>query len=74
MLVRTNGRELALPDILMAASVAAYHSKARGDANVAVDYTRVKNVWKPRGAPAGKVLYTQQKTVFVDPALPADTP
>ncbi|AFZ68975.1 Rqc2 family fibronectin-binding protein [Deinococcus peraridilitoris] len=74
VLVRTNGRELALPDILMAASVAAYHSKARGDANVAVDYTRVKNVWKPRGAPAGKVLYTQQKTVFVDPALPADTP
>lgn len=70
VLVRAQGRDLALPDILMAASVAAYHSKARASGNVAVDYTRVKHVWRPRGAPAGQVHYTQQKTVFVDPALP----
>lgn len=70
VLVRTGGRELPLPDLLMAASVAAYHSKARASGNVPVDYTRVKHVWKPRGAPAGKVLYTQQKTVYVNPELP----
>ncbi len=70
VLVRAQGRELALPDILMAASLAAYHSRARGSGNVAVDYTRIKHVWRPRGAPAGQVHYTQQKTVFVDPALP----
>jgi predicted ribosome quality control (RQC) complex YloA/Tae2 family protein len=35
-----------------------------------VDYTRIKHVWKPRGAPAGQVHYTDQKTVFVDGTLP----
>ena len=70
VLVRSGGRDLPLPDILMAAALAARYSKARGGGNVAVDYTQVKHVWKPRGAPAGKALYSQQKTVFVDPALP----
>ncbi len=73
VLVRSGGRDLPLPDILMAAALAAQYSKARGGGNVAVDYTQVKNVWKPRGAPAGQALYTQQKTVFVDPALPGGT-
>ncbi|PYE56370.1 Rqc2 family fibronectin-binding protein [Deinococcus yavapaiensis] len=70
VIVRTIGKDLAVPDILMAAALAAHYSKASGSGNVAVDYTRKKNVWKPRGAPAGSVHYTQQKTVWVDPALP----
>jgi len=70
VLVRTSGKDLPLPDLLVAAAIAAYHSKARGSSNVSVDYTRVKHVWRPRGAPAGKVHYTQQKTVYVTPALP----
>jgi len=70
VLVRTGGRDLALPDILYAAQVAATHSKARGSGNVAVDYTRIKYVWRPKGAPAGQVHYTDQKTVFVDGTMP----
>ena len=70
VLVRSGGRELDLPDILYAARLAAAHSKARGSSNVPVDYTRIKHVWKPRGAPAGQVHYTDQKTVFVDGTLP----
>lgn len=70
VLVRTGGRDLALPDILYAARLAAAHSKARGSSNVPVDYTRIKNVWRPKGAPAGQVHYTDQKTVFVDGTLP----
>lgn len=72
VLVRTQGRELAQPDILYAARLAATHSKARGSSNVPVDYTRIKHVWRPRGAPAGQVHYTDQKTVFVD-ATPPET-
>ncbi|MFC6590824.1 NFACT family protein [Deinococcus lacus] len=70
VVVRTGGKELAQPDILYAAALAATHSKARGSGNVPVDYTRIKHVWKPRGAPAGQVHYTDQKTVFVDGTLP----
>ncbi|ACO45689.1 NFACT family protein [Deinococcus deserti] len=70
VLVRTGGRELPLPDILYAAQLAAAHSKARGSSNVAVDYTRIKFVWRPKGAPAGQVHYTDQKTVWVDGVSP----
>lgn len=66
VLLRSGGRELDLPDILYAARLAAAHSKARGSSNVPVDYTRIKHVWRPRGAPAGAVHYSHQKTVFVE--------
>jgi predicted ribosome quality control (RQC) complex YloA/Tae2 family protein len=70
VLVRSGGRDLSLEEILEAARIAAHFSKARGDLNVPVDYTRVKHVWKRKGAGAGQVHYTHQKTVFVDPKLP----
>ncbi|MFC3834651.1 MULTISPECIES: NFACT family protein [Deinococcus] len=70
VLVRTGGRDLAPPDILYAAQLAAAHSRARGGGSVPVDYTRVKFVWRPRGAPAGQVHYTDQKTVWVDATIP----
>ncbi len=72
VLVRTGsgGKELSQADILYAAQLAAAHSKARGSSNVPVDYTRIKHVWRPKGAAAGKVNYTGQKTVFVDGDLP----
>lgn len=70
VLVRSAGKDLDLPDILYAAQLAAAHSKARGSGNVPVDYTRIKYVWRPKGAAAGQVHYTDQKTVFVDGVLP----
>ncbi|GGJ64907.1 hypothetical protein GCM10008939_05980 [Deinococcus aquiradiocola] len=70
VLVRSGGRDLQLPDILFAAQLAAYHSKARQSGNVAVDYTRIKQVWRPKGGTGGQVHYTGQKTVYVDPELP----
>jgi predicted ribosome quality control (RQC) complex YloA/Tae2 family protein len=70
VLVRSGGKDLQLPDILFAAQLAAYHSKARQSGNVAVDYTRIKQVWRPKGEAGGKVNYTGQKTVYVDPVLP----
>ncbi|MFC4427458.1 Rqc2 family fibronectin-binding protein [Deinococcus navajonensis] len=70
VLVRTSGKDLDLPDLLYAAQLAAAHSKARGSSNVPVDYTRIKHVWRPKGAPAGQVHYTDQKTVWVDGVVP----
>ncbi|WP_189002088.1 Rqc2 family fibronectin-binding protein [Deinococcus roseus] len=70
VLVRSAGKELPFEVVLKVAALAAHYSKARASGNVPVDYTRIKHVWRPRGAGKGQVHYTQQKTVFVDPALP----
>jgi len=51
-----------------AALLAAYHSKGRSASRVAVDYTRVKNVRKPRGARPGMVIYEDYKTIIVTPS------
>jgi predicted ribosome quality control (RQC) complex YloA/Tae2 family protein len=59
----------SVPDSTLAeaAMLAAYFSKAKNSANVPVDYTLVKNVWKPNGARPGYVLYNHQKTLYVTP-------
>jgi len=50
-----------------AAEIAAYNSKSRGGQNIAVDYTRVKNVKKPGGAKPGFVIYNTNFTAYVTP-------
>ena len=54
-------------DLEEAATLAAWHSKARSSGTVAVDWTRRRYVRKPRGAPPGRVSIQQAKTVFVAP-------
>lgn len=54
-------------EILLAAQIAAYHSKAKFSSQVPVDYTLQKYVNKPKGAKPGFVIYTHQNTVYVTP-------
>ena len=69
VIIRLNGQEDApQQSLLEAAALAAYYSKASASDNVPVDYTRVNQVKKPAGALPGKVIYFQQKTLFVTPA------
>ncbi len=70
VILRTQGQATNLSDLLFAAQLAAYYSKARGEKNVPVDYTPKKHVWRPRKAAPGQVLYTHSKTLFVDAELP----
>ena len=49
------------------ASIAAYYSKGKFSSNVPVDYTFVKYVKKPNNSKPGMVIYTHQKTLFVEP-------
>ena len=53
--------------IEQAAQLAAYHSGARQSGLVAVDFTNIKYVSKPRGAKPGMVIYTHQSTLYVHP-------
>jgi predicted ribosome quality control (RQC) complex YloA/Tae2 family protein len=50
-----------------AAVLAAIHSKAKESSQIPVDYTQVRNVFKPQGAKPGMVNYFNYKTVYVNP-------
>ncbi len=69
-IVITEGREITETAVIEAARVAAFHSKAKESSNVPVDYTLIKDVSKPAGAKPGMVIFVNNRTVYVDPALP----
>lgn len=65
--------EKAIPDstIEEAAMLAAYFSKGKNSNHVPVDYTKRKNVRKPKNAKTGMVIYDNYKTLIVNPSLEA---
>lgn len=67
VVVVTQGREPTLQTIGEAALLAAVYSRGRNSLDVAVDYTRVRNVSKPQGAKPGMVIYVGNKTVYARP-------
>ncbi len=67
VIIEADGKEISDQAITEAAIIAAYHSKARESAQVAVDYTRIKFVKKPAGAKPGMVIFTDYQTAFVTP-------
>lgn len=74
VILRNEGR-LARPpasSLEQAAALAAWFSQAREQGFVEVQWTRRKNVRKPRGAAPGTVVLKRFETVRVRPALPED--
>ena len=63
--------EVKEEELIFAAQIAAYHSKAQCSSSVPVDYTLIKYVKKPNGAKPGMVIYSGERTLFVTPKLPA---
>ena len=66
----SEGQEPTKEELFETAAIAAWHSKGNNSENVPVDYTRVKYVKKPAGSKPGMVIFTHNKTLYVDPALP----
>ncbi len=66
-----DGVEADRKTLELAASIAAYHSKARAAGVVPVSYTRARFVSKPRGAKAGTVEIRKEAVLKVRPGLPA---
>ncbi len=67
VILLSDGREATKEAVNEAARLAARFSRGKGSSNVPVDYTKVRNVSKPRGAKPGMVIYVKNKTVFVSP-------
>ena len=53
--------------IYKCAQIAAFHSKAKLSSKVPVDYCYVKYVKKPNKSKPGMVIYTHNKTLYVEP-------
>ncbi len=68
----TDGIAPTEEEISEAASLAAFHSKARRSRQtpVPVDYVPVKYIIKPRSAKPGSVRFTHNKTVYAAPKKP----
>lgn len=74
ILIKVAGRagELTKKTIEEAASLAAFHSKAREAGKVEVIYAEARHVKKPKGAKPGLVTVSEFKSVYVRPAeMPA---
>jgi len=67
VVIRNDGRRISDGLITETAAVAAWYSKRRTDANVPVDYTRVKYVKAIKGAGPGMVTYRNESTLSVQP-------
>ena len=70
VILRCNGIMPKLTTIQKCAEFAAYYSQAKFSSHVPVDYTLAKYVKKPRGSVPGYVIYTNEKTMYVDPVSP----
>ncbi|MCL6623493.1 MAG: NFACT family protein [Fimbriimonadales bacterium] len=69
VLLQTQGhpQKVQKEDMLFAARLAARESTWRHSEGVPVDYVLARYVRKPRKAPSGMVVYTHEKTLYVDP-------
>jgi predicted ribosome quality control (RQC) complex YloA/Tae2 family protein len=70
VIVRAQGQPLPGDTIQYAARLAAYYSRVREEADVAVDYTQRRQVRRIRGAAPGLVTYSGEQTVRVKPRGP----
>lgn len=64
------GQTFSEETLLEAANLAAWYSKAQAGTKVPVDYTLVRYVKKPTGSKPGMVIYTTNKTIYIDPDAP----
>lgn len=67
VVIRNDGRRISDALIAEAAAVAAWYSSRRAEANVQVDYTRVKYVRAIKGAGPGMVTYRKETSISVRP-------
>lgn len=67
VIIISEGREIPDDVLQTAAEICAYYSDARGGNKVPVDYTYRSFVKKPPKCNAGFVIYTDFKTILVDP-------
>lgn len=72
VLIVSEGRAIPPSTIQQAAAWAAWFSKAKESAQVPVDWLPAERLRKPPMARPGYVIYSGQKTVYINPANPEE--
>ncbi len=67
VIIESEGKQISDNAITEGAMIAAFNSKGRNSAQVAVDYTLIRYVKKPAGAKPGMVIFTDFSTAYVTP-------
>lgn len=67
VILKTDGNEIEESTLIRCAQIAAFHSKAKLSSNVPVDYCFIRYVKKPNKSKPGMVIYTNNKTLYVNP-------
>ena len=67
VIIEVKDNEIPNSVLQVASEICAYHSQSRNGTKIAVDITKRKFVKKPPKSRPGSVIYTDYKTVFVDP-------
>lgn len=69
VLIKTGQTQAEIPETTLheAVYIAAYYSQGQESSNVPVVYTKRKFVKKPSGSKPGFVIYTHEKTLWVNP-------
>lgn len=67
VVIKAEGREIPDEVLLYAAQICARYSDGKSGEKIPVDYCLVRHVKKPSGSKAGFVVYTDYKTLLVDP-------
>jgi hypothetical protein len=67
VLLLTNGQDVPQRSIEEAGIIAGYYSKGRGETDLDISYTPVKQLRRPRGGKPGQVLLVSEKVIRVNP-------
>lgn len=70
VIIRSGGRAVPEATLEFAARLAAYHSAARGESSVQVDWTLRKHVRRMQGGRPGMVWYTREQSLVVPATAP----
>ena len=72
VIIVSEGREVPENTLAEAASYAAWFSKAKDSSQVPVDYLPAGRLRKPAGSRPGYVIFTGQRTLYVQPREPQE--
>lgn len=69
VVLRINGKQVNDTILIKCAKLAAFYSQAKASTKVLVQYTKIKNISKPKNSRPGMVVFNNYKTLLVSPKI-----